>query len=126
MVFFPRSDCEQPYRAWFRCPVEFAAVDDGVLFRREDVRRPLAAANAEVARAIGRVMAHEFARLHAEGISGQTTGEFIDYDDPEQWTRSLRLILKLADVQTYANLVRWFGVGEADIDYVFPTVANFS
>jgi len=59
-------------------------------------------------------------------LGGQAIGEFIDYDDPEQWTRSKRLIPKLADVQTYATLARWFGLGEVDIDYVFPTLANFA
>jgi len=59
-------------------------------------------------------------------LGGQAIGEFIDYDDPEQWTGSKRLIPKLADVQTYATLARWFGLGEVDIDYVFPTLANFA
>jgi len=58
-------------------------------------------------------------------IGGQAIGEFIDYDDPEQWTGAKRLIPKLADVQTYATLARWFGLGEADIDAVFPTLGNF-
>jgi hypothetical protein len=42
------------------------------------VRRPLAAANAEVARAIGGVVAHEFARLRADGISGQIQSALVD------------------------------------------------
>lgn len=55
----------------------------------------------------------------------QAIGEFIDYDDPEQWTRSKRLIPKLADVQTYATLARWFGLTESEIDNIFPTLTNF-
>jgi len=31
-------------------------------------------------------------------IGGQAIGEFIDYDDPEQWTGAKRLIPTLADV----------------------------
>ncbi len=57
---------------------------------------------------------------------GQAIGNFVDYDDPDQWTGARRLIPTLADVQSYATLARWFGLDEDAIDAVFPTLRNFS
>jgi uncharacterized protein (DUF1501 family) len=57
---------------------------------------------------------------------GQAVGDFIDYDDPDHWTGAKRMIPKLADAQTYATLARWFGLGEDQIDGVFPELANFA
>ncbi|GEM_PF-2699465 len=59
-------------------------------------------------------------------FGGQAIGDFVDYDDPDYWTGAKRLIPKLADIQTYATLARWFGLSESDIDVIFPTLQNFS
>lgn len=59
-------------------------------------------------------------------IGAQAIGDFIDYDDPDQWTRSKRMIPTLADVQTYATLGRWFGLSDSEIDSIFPTLQSFS
>jgi uncharacterized protein (DUF1501 family) len=59
-------------------------------------------------------------------LGGQAVGDFVDYDDPDHWTGAKRMIPKLADVQTYATLARWLGLGEAQIDGVFPELGNFA
>lgn len=59
-------------------------------------------------------------------LGGHAYGDFIDYDDPDHWTNAKRMIPKLADIQTYATLASWFGIGDADIDYIFPDLAHFS
>lgn len=59
-------------------------------------------------------------------LGGQAVGDFVDYDDPDHWTGAKRMIPKLADVQTYATLARWLGLGEDEIDGVFPELGNFA
>ncbi|MFT5674607.1 MAG: hypothetical protein ACI808_000529 [Paraglaciecola sp.] len=59
-------------------------------------------------------------------LGAQAIGEFIDYDDPDQWTLAKRLIPKLSDSQTYATLAKWFGLSDGDIDTIFPELKNFT
>lgn len=73
----PTQDCKQCYQTWFRCPVQFSAVADSILFSLEDVQRPLMAANAEVAQAIAGIIAHELTLLRTEGITGQVQSALV-------------------------------------------------
>ncbi len=58
-------------------------------------------------------------------LGNQAIGEFIDYDNPDYWTKSKRLIPKLADIQTYATLGKWFGLNDEQLNQLFPDLSNF-
>jgi AraC-like DNA-binding protein len=59
----PEPPCVADFYALFRAPIQFAAGRDAMIFRREDVERPLPTANHLLARTNERIVADYMARL---------------------------------------------------------------
>jgi len=73
--------CRRRRQEFFRSPIEYGAEENGVLFDKPSLRRPLATANAELAHSSDRVIAEYLSRISVKAIlidllpSGEVTEE---------------------------------------------------
>ncbi|MCU0804933.1 MAG: AraC family transcriptional regulator [Burkholderiales bacterium] len=72
-----RPGCAHRFEEWFRAPIVWAAPQPSLLFRREDLSRPLATANSDVAVASEQIAADYAARLDRDDIRTRVKRELL-------------------------------------------------
>lgn len=147
----PQPPCAAEFYALFRAPIRFGAERDAMVFRRDDVERPLPTANRALARHNERIVADYMARLDENSFSDRVRIRLIESlpsggVDAEDVARALNVSVRtlqrrLADEgTTYSGLldqarrelaVRFIGeqrmpVKEATYVLGFSEPANFS
>jgi len=70
-------ECASRFEEWFRAPIVWGAAAPSILFRREDLARPLATANPGVAVASERLAADYAARLDRDDIGTRVKRELL-------------------------------------------------
>jgi len=74
----PQPPCAAEFYALFRAPIRFGAECDAMVFRRDDVERPLPTANRALARHNERIVADYMARLDDENFSDRVRIRLIE------------------------------------------------
>jgi AraC-like DNA-binding protein len=74
----PEPACASEFYGLFKAPITFAASRDVVVFRREDMYRPLPTGNKELARANEQVITDYLQRLDATNLAGHVRIRLLD------------------------------------------------
>ena len=75
----PKPDCAHKFSQYFGAPVEFSAAHNALVFRRDDLEKPLPTANSDLARASDEIITEYLARLDRSNVAAQVKAKLLDF-----------------------------------------------